>query len=168
MNIAPTVAELQQENVIQELECIDRMYINAYVRRLTSANGVAAYFRGFLGHRFASTKSAGDKTDAFVRKIMEFVQDEKVDLVRFVKGVRKDEVMKGYAQLLLRGSKTEGPQRRRHLEAIDRGADRIDKLVNDLLEVSRFQLGKAQMDMTALRLDSLACPLQRAADGAAR
>ena len=64
-------------------------------------------------------------------------------------------VMKGYAQLLLRGSKTEGPQRRRHLEAIDRGADRIDKLVNDLLEVSQFQLGKAQMDMTALRLDSL-------------
>ena len=96
MNIAPTVAELQQENVIEELECIDRMYLNAYVPRLTSANGVAAYFRGFLGHRFASTKSAAGKTDAFVRKIMEFVQGEKVELVRFVKGVRKDEVMKRY------------------------------------------------------------------------
>jgi hypothetical protein len=96
MNIALSVAELQREKVILELECIDRIYLNAYVPRLTSENGVAAYFRGFLGHRFASTKSAAGKSDGFVRAIMEFIQREEIDLVRFQKGMRKDEVMKKY------------------------------------------------------------------------
>ena len=36
MKIAPSVAELQGENVVLELECIDRMYLNAYVPKLTS------------------------------------------------------------------------------------------------------------------------------------
>jgi hypothetical protein len=48
MKIAPSLAELQRENVILELQCIDRMYLNAYVPKLTSENGIAAYFRGFL------------------------------------------------------------------------------------------------------------------------
>jgi hypothetical protein len=94
MNIAPTVAELQSENVTMELECIDRMYCNGYVPKLTSENGVAGYLRVFLGHRFASTKAVSGKSEAFVREIMEFTQREGIDLVRFQKGMRKDEVMK--------------------------------------------------------------------------
>jgi hypothetical protein len=77
-----------------ELESIDRMYLNAYVPKLTSERGIAGYFRGFLGHRFASTKSAAGKSESLVRAIMSFVRREKIALVRFEKGVRKDEVMK--------------------------------------------------------------------------
>ena len=94
MKIAPSVAELQRENVVLELECIDRMYLNAYVPKLTSERGIAGYFRGFLGHRFASTKSAAGKSEGLVREIMRFIAREKIALVRFEKGVRKDEVMK--------------------------------------------------------------------------
>ena len=94
MKIAPSVAELQRENVVLELECLDRMYLNAYVPKLTSEQGIAGYFRGFLGHRFASTKSAAGKSEGLVRAIMQFVRREKIALVRFEKGVRKDEIMK--------------------------------------------------------------------------
>jgi hypothetical protein len=94
MKIAPSVAELQRENVVLELESIDRMYPNAYVPKLTSEKGIAGYFRGFLGHRFASTKSAASKSGSLVREIMKFIAREKIALVRFEKGVRKDEVMK--------------------------------------------------------------------------
>jgi hypothetical protein len=94
MKIAPSVAELQRENIVLELESIDRMYLNAYVPKLTSEKGIAGYFRGFLGHRFASTKSAAGKSEALVRAIMKFIAREKIALVRFEKGVRKDEVMK--------------------------------------------------------------------------
>ena len=94
MKIAPSVAELQRENIVLELECIDRMYLNACVPKLTSEKGIAGYFRGFLGHRFASTKSAAAKSEALVREIMKFVRREKIALVRFEKGVRKDEIMK--------------------------------------------------------------------------
>ena len=58
MTLPKNVAELQGENVLFELECIDRMYLNLYVPQLASAPGVAAYFRGYKGHWFASTKEA--------------------------------------------------------------------------------------------------------------
>ena len=90
--LTPSVAELQREHVTMELECIDRMYLNAYVPKLTSAAGVAGFFRGYLGHRFASTKDAGPMTDRFVTGIRDFLQREDVPLVRFRKGQRKDDI----------------------------------------------------------------------------
>jgi glyoxylate utilization-related uncharacterized protein len=38
-----SLAELQHEHVPLELECIDRMYLNAYVPQLTTAGGIAAF-----------------------------------------------------------------------------------------------------------------------------
>jgi hypothetical protein len=90
--LMPSVAELQSKHVVFELECIDRMYLNAYVPKLTSAAGVAGFFRGYLGHRFASTKDAAAMTDRFVTAIRDFLQREDVPLVRFQKGQRKDDV----------------------------------------------------------------------------
>ncbi len=90
--VSSSVAELQREHVISELECIDRMYLNAYVPKLTSAAGVAGFFRGYLGHRFASTKQAGVMTDRFITCIRDFLQQEDIPLVRFQKGQRKDDL----------------------------------------------------------------------------
>ena len=42
-----------------ELECIDRIYLNAFRAQAHQEKGIAGYFREFMGHRFASTKSAG-------------------------------------------------------------------------------------------------------------
>jgi len=90
--LMPNVAELQSKHVVFELECIDRMYLNAYVPKLTRAAGVAGFFRGYLGHRFASTKDAAAMTDRFVTAIRDFLEREDVPLVRFQKGQRKDDV----------------------------------------------------------------------------
>ena len=93
MNLKHSVAELQKEHVVLELECIDRMYLNAYVPQLTTEAGVAAFVRGYLGHRFASTKQVAAMSESFVESIMQFALDHKIDLVRFQKGQRKDDVM---------------------------------------------------------------------------
>ena len=93
MKLPPTLAQLQQKHVVLELECMDRMYLNAYVPKLTSEAGVAGFLRGHLGHRFASTKYAGQMTNAFIDSIRDFLQREQIDLVRFQKGQRKDKVM---------------------------------------------------------------------------
>ena len=93
MNVPLSVAQLQQDHVVLELECIDRLYLNAYVPKLTSEAGVAGFLRGYLGHRFASTKYAGEMTDRFVARIRDFLQQEDIELVRFRKGQRKDDVM---------------------------------------------------------------------------
>jgi len=94
MNVSGSVAELQREHVVLELECIDRIYLNAYIPQLTSENGIAWFFRGHRGHRFASTKEAGPMTDCFVAAIGQFQMDHGLELVRFQKGQRKDDVFK--------------------------------------------------------------------------
>ena len=101
MKITHSLAQLQKEHVVMELECIDRMYLNAYVPKLTSEGGIAAFCRGYWGHRFASTKQAVTMTKAFVKSIEAFLQREGLELVRFQKGQRKDEVL----QQKLRGFK---------------------------------------------------------------
>ena len=93
MILSKSVAELQRERVVLELECIDRMYLNAYVPQLTSEAGVAGFVRGYLGHRFASTKAVAQMTQGFVESIMQFGLEQQIDLVRFKKGQRKDDVM---------------------------------------------------------------------------
>ena len=64
-------------------------------------------------------------------------------------------VMKGYAQMLLRSADTPTPARQRMLEAINRGADRIDRVVKDLLDVSRLHLGRLEMQQERLNLVEL-------------
>ena len=66
---------------------------DAYMPRLTSAGGIAAFCRGYLGHRFASTKQAVAMTQAFVQAIRSFLQEHDLELVRFQKGQRKDDVL---------------------------------------------------------------------------
>jgi len=89
MKVTKSLAELQKEHVVMQLECIDRMYLNAYVPQLTSEAGIAAFCRGYLGHRFASTKQAVAMTETFVKSIRAFIESEGVELVHFKKGQRK-------------------------------------------------------------------------------
>ena len=112
MKLSKSVAELQREHVVLELECIDRMYLNAYVPQLTSEAGIAGFVRGHLGYRFASTKQVAEMTDAFVESIMQFGLDHKIDLVRFKKGQRKDDVMQHGCVLSKRSIKKEWSLRR--------------------------------------------------------
>ena len=104
-NITHNLAQLQHEHVVMELECIDRMYLNAYVPQLTSAGGIAAFCRGYLGNRFASTKQAVEMTKAFIKSVDAFIEQEGLDRVKFQKKERKDDVMKRYLQ---RFKKNEG------------------------------------------------------------
>ena len=62
-------------------------------RQLTSAQGVAAYFRGYKGHRFASTKEAVAMSEGFRRQVFDFAERHGIPIIRFEKGMRKDDVM---------------------------------------------------------------------------
>lgn len=108
MNAMPTLAQLQSEHVVLELECIDRMYLNAYVPQLTSEGGIAAFCRGYLGYRYASTKQVVAMTEAFVREIRAFLARAGLELVRFKKGERKDAVMQKQLRRFKKSGRDEG------------------------------------------------------------
>ena len=76
-------------------------------------------------------------------------------------------IMKGYAQALPLGLPDLTPQTRKMLEAIDRGADRIGGIVDDLLDVSRLLAGGLEMVYERVDLRELVeAVVDRAAVGA--
>jgi len=96
MSIPRTVAEVLREHVTLEVEGIDRMYLNVYVPALQRAGGVASFFRFHLGHRFASSALMDPITKGFIAQMEQFAKQEKVPIVPFEKGQRKDNVAADY------------------------------------------------------------------------
>ena len=93
MSLPRTVAAILREHVTLEVECIDRMYLNAYVPGLQYESGVAAFFRRHRGQPFASSALMEPISKTFVAAIHAFVAEQGVPLVPFAKGQRKDDVM---------------------------------------------------------------------------
>ena len=75
-----------------ELECIDRVYCNAYVPKLAYPGGVATFFTKHRGATFASTCLADPISKQFVAAIQRFAALSEIPIVRFEKGQRKDDV----------------------------------------------------------------------------
>ena len=55
MSVPLSVATILKDHVTLEVESIDRMYLNVYVPRLQSEQGVASFFRFHRGYAFASS-----------------------------------------------------------------------------------------------------------------
>jgi hypothetical protein len=58
------VAEVLRDQVLLEVEAIDRMYSNVYVPHLQSLGAVVGYLRVHRGQRFASTMAVMPMTEA--------------------------------------------------------------------------------------------------------
>jgi signal transduction histidine kinase len=65
-------------------------------------------------------------------------------------------ILKGYALTLMRTDKTLTPRSVRMLEAIDRGAERINRIVEDLVDVSQAFLDVLQFSPQTVDLEDLA------------
>jgi hypothetical protein len=91
MSVPLSAADVLGEHVVFELECIDRMYCNAYVRKLTYPGGVASFFTHHRGASFASTCLADPISKRFVASIQQFAAEREIPVVRFEKGQRKDD-----------------------------------------------------------------------------
>jgi hypothetical protein len=90
--ITQTVGELLKEHVTLDVECIDRIYLNAYQPMLQTGGGVAYFFKQHRGAQVASTVLMAPMSRDFVKRIRDFAQEQSLDWVRFKKGERKDEI----------------------------------------------------------------------------
>jgi hypothetical protein len=96
MTLPRSAADVLADHVLFEIEAIDRMYLNLYQPRLQHGAGVAAFFVGHRGHRFASSALMAPMTAAFTADIEHFIAARGLDLVRFARGQRKDDVTREY------------------------------------------------------------------------
>jgi hypothetical protein len=92
MTLPRSVADVLSDHVTFEVECIDRMYLNVWVPRLAYGGGVAGFFVGHRGNRYASTALMDPMSKAFVADIHGFIAARGLELVHFAKGQRKDEL----------------------------------------------------------------------------
>jgi hypothetical protein len=104
MTLPRTAADVLADHVLFEIESLGRMYLNLYQPGLQHGAGIAAFFVGHRGHRFASSALMAPVTAAFTADIRHFLAARGVDLVRFAGGQRKDDVTQAY----LRAAETDG------------------------------------------------------------
>ena len=79
------------------------MYLNVYISG--SATGVASFFRFHRGHQFVSSALMDPISKAFVAALEEYARREKIPVVQFRKGERKDYIA---AEQRKRFTKSEG------------------------------------------------------------
>jgi hypothetical protein len=91
--IAQSVADILGRHVNLSVEGIDRMYLNVYVPRLQTEQGVVQFFRGHRGQPLPSAALMSPISRSFVAKLEGFVAQHEIPLVQFRKGQRKDHVM---------------------------------------------------------------------------
>jgi hypothetical protein len=87
-----SVAEVLGKHVVLEVECIDRMYLNAIVPRLQIVEGALRFIRQQRGAKVPSTNAVEPMTRAFIQAIEQFVRQHRIPMVSFQKGQRKDEL----------------------------------------------------------------------------
>lgn len=91
----PNVAELIREHVTLTVDCVDRIYLNAYVPALHSSGGVVSFLRR-RGGAIPSPALFGQLTDGFKTALRAWAEREQVPWVEFTKGARKDDVVAPY------------------------------------------------------------------------
>ena len=94
--VTKNVAEILQDHVTFELEAIDRMYLNAYVPSLQTGGGFVYFLKTQLGVRVPSTVMVAPMSQRFVEALERLAVTERVDLVTFKKGQRKDDIAQQY------------------------------------------------------------------------
>lgn len=99
MKMPQSAADVLQNHVVLELECIDRMYLNLCVPRLQRERAVAAFFRFHRGHRFPSSALMEPMSKDLVRRMEQYAQEHDIPVVLFdrqPRGVKKDDIAQEY------------------------------------------------------------------------
>jgi hypothetical protein len=88
-----TVNDVLDGHVTLDIECLDRIYLNAYVPILQTSSQVVAFLSGHLGFPFPSPALFRQMGDRFRRSVMSFADANDIPWVRFEKDQAKLEVM---------------------------------------------------------------------------
>src|SRR5215813_9358212 len=91
--IAQSVADILRDHVKLSVEGIDRMYLNVYVPRLQTEQGIVWFFREHRGQPLPSAALMSPISRRFVTALEAFAAKHGLPLVQFHKGQRKDDVM---------------------------------------------------------------------------
>src|ERR1700752_877101 len=88
-----TVNDVLEGHAALDIECLDRIYLNAYVPILQTSSQVVAFLSGHLGRPFPSPVLFRQLGDRFRRAVASFADANYIPGVKFGKDEAKLEVM---------------------------------------------------------------------------
>jgi hypothetical protein len=91
-----TVGEILDGHATLDIECLDRIYLNAYVPVLQSSGQVVAFMTQHLGLPIPSPAIFDKMGQRFRRAVASFADSNHIPWVRFAKEDRKADVMRPY------------------------------------------------------------------------
>ena len=91
-----TVNDVLDGHVGLDLECLDRVYLNAYVPNLQVGGQVVSFLTAHLGYPIPSPAIFDKIGTGFRKAVARFADQQQVPVVRFAKTDRKIEVMGRY------------------------------------------------------------------------
>jgi len=91
-----TVNDVLDGQVSLDLECLDRIYLNAYVPNLQVGGQVVSFLTAHLGYPIPSPAIFDKIGTAFRRAVGRFADEQHIPMVRFTKTDRKIEKMQPY------------------------------------------------------------------------
>jgi hypothetical protein len=92
----PNVNDLLEGHVTLDLQCLDRIYLNAYVPNLQVGGQVVTFLTQHLGNPIPSPALFNRIGTAFRRAMTTFAEERGIPVVRFRKHDRKADVMRPY------------------------------------------------------------------------
>ena len=91
-----TVNDVLDGHVVLDLECLDRIYLNAWVHNLQVGGQVVSFLTAHLGYPIPSRRSSRRSGPRSGGRSTRFADDEHIPVVRFTKADRKIEEMRPY------------------------------------------------------------------------
>src|SRR5918994_4937291 len=89
-----TISQVVDGHVTLEVECLDRIYLNAYIPVLQVGGQVVRFLTEHLGNPIPSPALFGPIGERFRRAVARFAETHAIPVVRFAKDQRKAEVMR--------------------------------------------------------------------------
>lgn len=91
-----SVKEVLQDKVELNIECVDRVYLNGYIKDLQMPGGVINFIRDQKGWPIPSPQKMKEISDAFRKEVKQFADEQSVPLITFEKQAKKEDVAKEY------------------------------------------------------------------------
>jgi hypothetical protein len=92
------INDLLDGHVVLDLECLDRLYLNAYVPNLQVGGQVVRFLTEHLGHPIPSPALFAPIGNRFRAAVAAYAAANGIPIVRFVKDARKVDVMRPYLE----------------------------------------------------------------------
>src|SRR5258706_4515591 len=101
-----TVNEVLDGHAVLDIECLDRVYLNAYVPILQSSGQVVAFMTQYLGLPIPSPALLEKISQRFRRSVASFAEASDIPWVKFAKNDRKADVMAPYLKQAAAGGRS--------------------------------------------------------------